>query len=346
MKVVGYRTVYLNERLSLGLAPEGLKEYVTQRSRWALGFVQICRGELGPLRRNNGLTLIDRISLSETFLYWSAAHSFRLFGIIIPILYLIFNVHAVQADVVDTLSYYLPYFISQITIMSWMARGRVMPIMSDVTQLLAASQIARAVVHGVIKPKGHKFQVTAKGGDRSKRFIQWPLMRVFLIYLALTIGGLVWAFLIEDGNKLRDSAALCLFWSWYNIIVLTIACIVCIEQPRLRASERLGARGTALLDVDGDVSEARVLDVSLGGARLAGASPALQGKSVTIVLDGMSIRGTILRVGREDFVVHFEETTETKIKLIRFVYSGRFSADVPKIVPARVAAATLGRVMR
>jgi cellulose synthase (UDP-forming) len=241
---------------------------VTQRRRWALGFVQFCRGELGPIRRKFGITLIDRISLSETFLYWSAALSFRLFGIIFPILYLIFNVHAVQADVVDTLSYYLPYFISQITIMSWMARGRVMPIMSDVTQLLAASQIARAVVHGVIKPKGHKFQVTAKGGDRSKRFIQWPLMRVFLIYLALTIGGLVWAFLIEDGNKLRDSAALCLFWSWYNIIVLTIACIVCIEQPRLRASERLGARGTALLDVDGDVSEARVLDVSLGGARL------------------------------------------------------------------------------
>jgi cellulose synthase (UDP-forming) len=346
MKVAGYRTVYLNERLSLGLAPEGLKEYVTQRSRWALGFVQICRGELGPFRRKNGLTLIDRISLSETFLYWSAGHSFRLFGIIIPILYLIFNVHAVQADVMDTLGYYLPYFISQITIMGWMARGRVMPIMSDVTQLLAASQIARAVLHGVIKPKGHKFQVTAKGGDRSKRFVQWPLMRVFLIYLVLTIGGLVWAFVFEDGSKLRDSAALCLFWSWYNIVVLTMACIVCIEQPRLRASERLNSSGMALIDVDGDVSEARVIDVSLGGARLAGASPALQGRSVTIVLDGMSIRGTVLRVGAEDFVVRFEETIETKTKLIRFVYSGRFSADVPRIIPSRVAAATLGRVMR
>lgn len=346
MKVAGYRTVYLNERLSLGLAPEGLKEYVVQRSRWALGFAQICRGALGPLRPKNGLSLIDRISLTETFLYWSAGHSFRLFGIIIPILYLIFNVHAVQADVLDTLGYYLPYFISQITIMGWMARGRVMPIMSDVTQLLAASQIARAVAHGIVKPKGHKFHVTAKGGDRSKRFVQWPLMRVFLTYLALTIGGLVWAFVFEDGNKLRDSAALCLFWSWYNIVVLTIACIVCIEQPRLRASERLSARSTALIDVDGAFVEARVLDVSLGGARLAGEAPVLQGKSVTVVLDGMSIRGTVLRVGAEDFVVRFEETAETKVDLIRFVYSGRFSADVPRIVPAHVAAATLGRVMR
>jgi len=346
MKVAGYRTIYLNERLSLGLAPEGLKEYVTQRSRWALGFIQICRGALGPLRPKNGLTPIDRISLTETFLYWSAAHSFRLLGIVIPILYLFFNVHAVQADVADTLGYYLPYFISQITIMGWMARGRVMPIMSDVTQLLAASQIARAVTHGIIRPKGHKFQVTAKGGDRSKRFIQWPLMRVFLVYLALTIGGLVWAFLIEDGSKLRDSAALCLFWSWYNIIVLTIACIVCIEQPRLRASERLSACGLALIDIDGELSEARVLDVSLGGARLAGTAPAAAGIGVTVVLDGMSIRGTVLRIGGDDYVVRFEETAETKTKLIRFVYSGRFSADVPRIVPAQVVAATLGRVMR
>ena len=221
MKAAGFRTVYLNERLSLGLAPEGLKEYVTQRSRWALGFAQICRGPLGPLRRHNGLTLIDRISLIETFLYWSANYSFRLLGIIVPILYWLFNVHAVQADVAQTLAYYLPHFMAQITIMGWMAQGRVMPVMSDVTQLLAASQIVKAVAHGLLKPKGHKFRVTAKGGDRSRRLVQWPLLRVFLVYLALTVAGVVWAFVLEDGNKLRDSSALCLFWSWYNILVLT-----------------------------------------------------------------------------------------------------------------------------
>ena len=43
LKQFGFRTVYLNERLSLGLAPEGLDEYITQRSRWCLGFIQILR---------------------------------------------------------------------------------------------------------------------------------------------------------------------------------------------------------------------------------------------------------------------------------------------------------------
>jgi cellulose synthase (UDP-forming) len=56
--------------------------------------------------------------------------------------------------------------------------------------------------------------------------------------LAMTLAGVIWAFLIEDGTKLRDSA-LCLLWSWYNIVVLALACLMCVEQPRLRSSERL-----------------------------------------------------------------------------------------------------------
>jgi len=346
MKAAGFRTVYLNERLSLGLAPEGLKEYVTQRSRWALGFAQICRGPLGPLRRRNSLTLVDRISLIEAFLYWSANYSFRLLGIIVPILYWLFNVHAVEADVAQTLAYYLPHFMAQIAIVGWMTQGRVMPVMSDVTQLLAASQIVKALAHGLIKPKGHKFRVTAKGGDRSRRFVQWPLLKVFLVYLALTVAGVVWAFVLEDGNKLRDSSALCLFWSWYNILVLTIACVVCVEQPRLRATERLPTRDAAIVHGGSDAIACRILDISLGGARLAGTAPGKLGTAVTVALDRLRVPGRIVRSGESDFAVNFEPAASARADLIRFIYSGRYSATVPRIEPARVAAAVLGRVMR
>jgi cellulose synthase (UDP-forming) len=36
----GYRTILLNEPLSIGLAPEGLQDYVSQRARWCLGAIQ------------------------------------------------------------------------------------------------------------------------------------------------------------------------------------------------------------------------------------------------------------------------------------------------------------------
>lgn len=51
----GYKTRYLNERLSLGLAAENLRGYFIQRSRW-------CRGGLQSLllHPRSGLTLSSR----------------------------------------------------------------------------------------------------------------------------------------------------------------------------------------------------------------------------------------------------------------------------------------------
>ena len=346
MKQAGYRTVYLNERLSLGLAPEGLKEYITQRSRWALGFMQIFRGPLGPFRRGNGLSLIDRVSLTEAFLYWFGSYAFRMLGIIIPILYLLLDINSVQADVATTLSYYLPHFVASAVATGWMAQSRVMPIMTDVTQLLAASQILQAVAHGLLKPKGQKFKVTAKGGDRSQRMVQWPLLNMFLIYLGLTIVGVLWAFLLQDGTKLRDSSALCLFWSWYNIIVLTIACMVCIEQPRYRSDERLAAGGEVTVSMGGATTAHSVLDLSLGCARLVGSPPAASDDNVTVVFEGLQLPATIVRRGKLDFAVRFENVDAVRTDLIRLVYSGRYSAAIERIEPRRVAAAIFGRVMR
>ncbi|NJO33156.1 MAG: glycosyltransferase [Rhodospirillales bacterium] len=62
LRAIGYQTVYLNERLSLGLAPEGLKEYITQRSRWCLGFVQICAARAD----HGGSTAISRLSIASS----------------------------------------------------------------------------------------------------------------------------------------------------------------------------------------------------------------------------------------------------------------------------------------
>ena len=230
--------------------------------------------------------------------------------------------------------------------MGWMAQGRVMPVMSDVTQLLAATQIVKAVAHGLLKPKGHKFHVTAKGGDRSRRLVQWPLLKMFATLLALTVAGVIWAFLFEDGSKLRNSSALCLFWSWYNILILTIACVVCVEQPRLRSSERLSSRDMAVISTAAGSIACRILDISLGGAQLAGAAPAPSGTAVSIGLGVTEIPGKILRASGEGFAVGFVHSETTRADLIRFVYSGRYSATVPKIEPGRVAAAVFRRVLR
>ena len=93
LKEKGFLTAYLNEPLTYGLAPEGLKEYITQRSRWCLGFMQIARGRSGPLSLGSPLALIDRLSLTEVFLNWTAVPLSRALGLIIPPLSLAFGLH-------------------------------------------------------------------------------------------------------------------------------------------------------------------------------------------------------------------------------------------------------------
>jgi cellulose synthase (UDP-forming) len=346
LRELGYQTVYLNEQLSLGLAPEGLKEYITQRSRWCLGFVQICRGKSGPLRLNNHLSWVDRVILSETFLYWSATHAFRILALLVPILYLLLGVQAVNASLADALSTFLPYYIVQMSIMGWMTNARVVPVMADVSQLIGAHSILRAVAAGLTRPVGQKFKVTAKGGDRNVRFVEWSLMKLLLIYLALTIISVIVAFGWNGGWSLQESSAIALFWSWYNVAILTVACLVCIEQPRKRKAERLQSDERVGVRWDKGLLWQPILDISTTGLRIEGPSPAELGQQVALQIGGIDVQGTIMRKSENDFAIRIDDAFEARKAMIRQVYSSRYNVSVAEVNPGQLVKGVLARVFR
>jgi len=337
LKHAGYRTVYLNERLSLGLAPEGLREYIGQRSRWCLGFMQICVGPSGPLRRGNGLSLVDRLILCETFLHWSANHCYRLVGLALPLSYFLFGIVAVRADASDTLYHFLPFFIAQTLAVAWLSGARSLPIMGDLGLLLAATSVVKAVWQGLTRPQGQKFVVTAKGGDRSRRFVQLRVLAPFMILLTLTIAGVCRAFILDPPSDLHGAASLPLFWSWYNIFILTLASVVCIEQPRFRRSERFDGRGAVARLIVGDRIQFYLIeDISTGGVRLRGVAPAPTGTQLALLLDGRRLRASVVRAGATDFAVAIEDTFEARSAMIRSVYSGRYDPGVAEVKPMQV----------
>ena len=162
----------------------------------------------------------------------------------------------------------------------------------------------------------------------------------------LTVGGVVWAFLVEDGTKLRDSSALCLFWSWYNILILTIACVVCIEQPRLRNAERVLADDRVDLRFGDAIRSFAVRDISLTGMLLAGAPPVALGSKVAVSIAGLSLPAKVARVKADEFALSFEQGDAFRSDLIRLIYSGRYSAQVTRVRPSKVVGAILGRITR
>ena len=342
----GIRTVYLNEVLSLGLAPEGLKEYYGQRSRWCLGAVQICRGSSGPLNFRNGLPFVDRISLIDTFLFWSANHVMRLLAFVVPSLYLLFGIQAVHASLVDAISYIFPFFIAQVVVLLWLTEGRILPIMSDLYGTLCATEVVKAVAAGIFQPNGHKFKVTAKGGDRGNRIIQWPVLRIFLFYLVLNVLGIANTFVLNQSVGLTDTSVMALFWSWYNIVILVLACFVCIEQPQRRYRHRFPTNEGVRLESGNRVQVFAAHDISVSGIRLTGAAPVPIGGLVLVALGDSTLRACLARVTEDGFALAFEPTIKNRALVIRHIFSKRYSMAGRRIRPAKVALAISTRLFR
>ena len=266
----GWRTVYLSEPLTEGLAPEGLKEYVTQRARWCLGLMQIARSRLGPLRRHN-LRLRDRWSVIDSVLFWTTSFPFRIAVVVYPLLYWYFGIIAVDARLPEVLSYFAVFYLWGQMVQRVLMPGMVVPILHDVSQLIGAIPISRAAFTGLFKPKGHPFSVTAKGGDRTAITVQWQLMMPYLILLVLTVLALFLGIFFDrfSYQDAGDGKWVVLFWTIYNVFVLSMTVLACVELPRReRHIADLPDRG--ILVTQGDIRRYWISSLTIDEARLRG----------------------------------------------------------------------------
>jgi len=344
LKEIGMGTVYLNEPLSFGLAPEGLKEYVTQRSRWCLGFMQIARGRSGPLSLRSSLSWLDRLSLTEVFLNWTAVYVSRAAGLLVPILSLAFDLHPFQASLHEVAVRFLPFWVWNGLTMHWLSRGRVVPVLSDVSQIIVMPQILRAALSGLLRPQGHKFQVTAKGGHRNRGFVEWGVLRPFAVLIGLSILAILSAFYVSGRADAIRYSSPALAWIWYNLIVLAVLCFVCIERPRMRNAERFPSRLLARVKAPGREQLMQLADLSITGARVFGLAPRGVGERIELEWPDCRVPGTIVRVGARDFAVAFEHSLESRVALIRHFYGGDYLKPLGSIRVLRVAGSVLRRI--
>jgi cellulose synthase (UDP-forming) len=344
LKRFGYRTVYLNERLSNGLAPESLDEYMRQRRRWCLGFMQIIRSPDGPLRFGNGLSIMDRIGLIDSFLFWTVSYMFRIACVLVPILFLVFGIQVVDASFEDGLANFLPCYLAQIVVIAWVSDGRVLPVLTDISQLLVSRQILISVFVGLFRPHGHKFAVTAKGLVRGEVIINWRGILIMSTLLLLTIFGVLLTFL-QSSTSLLDSSAVALFWSWYNIVMLLTAIVCCIEQPRPKLRERLSWNEPIKVTTDGHVLNTTTIDLSIGGIRFDGAIAAPVGAPLTLRFAGKTLDGTVMRKSATDTAVRLDETIETRTLMVRKIYSAPNLRLFEHLHAGRLASRVARRIM-
>ena len=347
LREAGWSTVYLNEALTEGLAPEGLGEYITQRGRWCLGLMQIVRGPLGPLGRNR-LRPIDRLGLIDALLYWASTYPFRLTCLIVPLLYWFFGITVVNAPVADVLYYFLPYYVATLVVLNWISRGMIIPVLNDVSQLIGAAEITKAVVHGLLRPRGHKFKVTAKGGNRSKVVVQWPILRPLLILLGLNVAGLLFSAVTDVvfERDPGDGRSVILFWSFYNILVLAIAMAVCIETPRSRIAAQIFPEIVRLI-ADGHTMRAWVMRLTAEDAWVRGGPMARPGDEMAVEIDAVGmVVASVTRVEPSGFAVALRPTPGQRAAILRKLHTRVGAAGTQQTRLTSVVTGAFRRVVR
>jgi len=262
----GYRTIYLNERLSLGLAPESVKEFMSQRARWCLGVMQQMFTRWSFFGRGR-VSLINRISFFDSILYWLSSASFKIMLLSAPMIYWFTGTAVIRATVPELLYWMAPLIAANVTFMGAFADNRVLPIMTDVTQILTVFTVERSVFTGLTRPFGQPFKVTAKGLSTTGITIQWAMLWRFALLAVLTLLGMVLhVFRYSPGHGMQGYS-LNVFWSILNAAVLALACAVCVELPKRRRDERFRSHEDAIVRLEGGIElKCRLEDISLGGA--------------------------------------------------------------------------------
>ena len=331
LKALGWRTVYLNEPLTTGLAPEGLQEYLTQRGRWCLGAMQIFRSAWGPLARG-AMPWRMRLHTIDTVLYWAVSPLTRILALLMPPLYWWFGVVVMRTDLTGIVSHLGPYWIANVGYLAWVSRGSNVPVLADAMALLVARESLRASFVGLFGARNQAFKVTAKGATRDRTVVQWSLAGWFLGLALLTLGGIYFAAWHGAWRGAAVGAEVMnLFWSLYNLLTLLIATLMCIERPRYRAEERFWAREPAQLETGAGALAVELRDLSVSGChfRLPDEAAPEVGDLLDLTVQGVgALACEVRRVRGRDCHVAFRAEGTGQLGLIRKLFSGAYLRPV------------------
>lgn len=189
----GWKSVYHNEILVEGLAPEGLDASLTQRLRWAQGTIQVMIKE-NPLVVK-GLTLPQRLMYFSTM--WSYLSGFaNVVYFLAPILFLTLGVLPVNSYAAPFFLRFLPFMVVNQILFVVASRGLPTWRGQQYTLALFPLWIKACLTAGANVYLGRplNFAVTPKAGTRAERMqlgqVRWQIVAAVALVAAI-IAGLV-----------------------------------------------------------------------------------------------------------------------------------------------------------
>jgi cellulose synthase (UDP-forming) len=328
---VGYKTRYLNEKLSMGLAAEGLEGFFVQRERWCHGNIQIIYLKDGPLSKK--FSLFQKIMFFP--FYWIIQAPSKIILLLVPILYMWFNLIPLYFTTIDDIIYYaLPMLLSYFFTTSWLLPSHYMPILLSVQSIFSTLKLFPVVLSSLIKPFGKPFKVTPKGSNNESLYFDKVSFSILAAFLLATLSGMfinLFPELTQVENK--NFFSVTLFWAFLNALVLLIVMLIYFDEPRLRREERFMVNEPGIIFNKIDKSKVIIEDISILGVKIKYENNINVPEFIMVKDIDKPIKIKLIKnnVDKKTATFEFVHTEETRKKSIEKLFSGEYSNNIKQL---------------
>ncbi len=232
----GYQSAYLHRPMLSGLNAESTDAFVTQRTRWATGMVQLLRLK-NPLTCP-GLNLAQRLSYFNCIFFWLFAIA-RVVFLLAPILSLLTGVTLFDATPTEILLYLAPHLIAVIVLTN-VLYGRVRWVfVSEIYETLQSLFLVASVIKALLLPRNKSFHVTPKGESLSEDFLSSHASRFYWLVALQLVAMAVGVHQILHVPEGFDAAFISMLWNAYNMLFVLAALGTLYERRQLRRRPRV-----------------------------------------------------------------------------------------------------------
>jgi cellulose synthase (UDP-forming) len=275
----GYRLIYLNEKLSAGLAAESIADRALQQIRWAQGTLQAFFVSANPLTIP-GLKLLQRMVYLEGIMHWFTSIS-RVGFLLIPLSYAFLGVTPIRATTAELLYFFLPYYLVNFSAFAWFNYYSRSALLADIYSIVLCFPLSLTAITTMFHPFGSGFKVTPKGTARDRYTFNWKLALPLIITLIATAFSL-WISLetalipelrhpgmpLTSITEQRKGFNLGIIWNIYNLIMIWISLLILLDVPRYSIYEWYDLRRTVCLRIGDRTFWGMTQAISEQGAQL------------------------------------------------------------------------------
>lgn len=265
MRKLGLMVRYHNKPLAVGLAPETFKDYLSQRLRWAAGTIQI-------FLFNRGVFFKDLTGPQKAFYLSGLIYYFfgfpRLVFILSPILYLLYDIKPLAADLFQVGVFLLACYISKVFFFKRVAGHYRNFVFTDIYETAVCFYLNIAVIKTLLNPKNIKFSITNKGVDATKSDFMMFLPQTILLGFA-TASFIIPIYHLYHHIYTISALVVNLLLNLFNTVVLVFSIKVALEKKDMRKDRRIPIKIEADLEDDNKHRiRLEVVNLSKSGALL------------------------------------------------------------------------------